>query len=204
MTTTRSSIADKIAGSKGLAITWIIVGAIGAITSLLLYLEYVGQLNNETPLISCTLSVIVSCTPNLLAPAGNLLGFSNSIIGMSTFPLLIAIGTATLAGGSFKKWFWRLYHLGIIGSFGLVLFFSYFSIFVGGKLCPWCMCIWLVVIPNFWFTTGWMLKQGIWGQRLRRFGRGLSSWAWVVTLVHYALIVILAEVVLHAIQSIFG
>lgn len=204
MTATTPPFATKIAAPKPMAFVWIVVGAVGWVTSLLLFLEYVAQLNHQTPLISCTLSVIVSCTPNLLAPAGNLLGFSNSIIGITTFPILGVVGFATLAGGSFSKWFWRLYHLGVIGSFALVCFFSYYSVFVAGKLCPWCMCIWLVVIPNFWFTTGWVLRRGVWGKQLRKVGAALFSWAWVVTLVHYALIVVLAEAILHALESIFA
>lgn len=202
---TEVSRGQSVRASRGMALFWLITGLIGWVTSFLLFLEWLGQLDGSNhAVVSCTLSVIVSCTPNLLSPAGNLLGFSNSIIGITAFTAPVIVGMATLAGGAFKRWFWALFNVGILGGFCLVQFFAYFSIFVGGHLCPWCMCVWLATIPMFWYTTGWTLKSGVWGSWLKGLGSTIFSWGWVITLAHYALIAVLAEIVLHAIESIFG
>ena len=59
----------------GTAILWIVLSLVAWTVSFLLYLEYVGQLTNAEPAISCDISPLVTCGPNLLSPAGNLLGF---------------------------------------------------------------------------------------------------------------------------------
>ena len=66
--------------SRAMAIWWIAAGVAGGIVSFLLYHEYIAQLRGDTPLISCSISPVVTCGPNLLSPGGNLLGFSNSAL----------------------------------------------------------------------------------------------------------------------------
>ena len=79
------------------AVWWICAGTAGWIVSFLLYHEYIGQLTGGDPLISCSISPVVTCGPNLLSPGGNLLGFSNSIIGMVLFLGPIFAGVTALA-----------------------------------------------------------------------------------------------------------
>ncbi len=140
-------------------------GALGGIVAFLLYLEYIGQLTDAAPLISCAISPIVTCGPNLLSPGGNLLGFSNSIIGIVLFGGPVYAGVSALAApGGLRPWYWRVYGLFVLGGFLLVHFFAWRSVFEYGSLCPWCMIVWLVTIPLFWFTLGWSLRDGVWGR----------------------------------------
>ena len=68
--------------SRAMAIWWIAAGIAGGIVSFLLYHEYIAQLRGDTPLISCSISPVVTCGPNLLSPGGNLLGFA--LLGSAT------------------------------------------------------------------------------------------------------------------------
>lgn len=190
----------------GLAVFWIIAGLFAGATSFLLYLEYIGQLTGADALVSCELSVIVTCGPNLLSPGGNLLGFSNSILGITLFFGPVYAGVSALAApGGLRPWFWRVFSVFVLGGFLLVHLFAYRSIFEYGSLCPWCMTVWLATIPLFWFTTGWTLREGVWGRgaAVRRFGDALYSWALLITVLDYAVIIVLAQVRLDVLGSFF-
>jgi hypothetical protein len=65
------------------------------------------------------------------------------------------------------------------------------------------MIIWLVTIPIFWFTTGWMLRDGVWTEAVaaRRVGSVIFSWALLATVLDYALIAITAQLRLDLLGS---
>jgi uncharacterized membrane protein len=186
---------------RALAIFWIIAATAGWVVSFLLYQEYIGQLTGAAPLFSCEISVLVTCGPNLLSPGGNLLGFSNSLIGMTMFLGPVYAGVSALAGPEgLRRWYWRVYTVFLLGGFLLVHYFAYRSVFEYNSLCPWCMVVWLVTIPLFWFTLGWALRDGVWGP-LPRFGDALLTWAPLVTVLDYILIAVVAQIRLDVLGS---
>ncbi|MCU4673651.1 vitamin K epoxide reductase family protein [Microbacterium fluvii] len=201
---TASVIPRTFLPPRGLAVFWIVAAVLGGVVAFLLYLEYIGQLTDAAPLISCSISPIVTCGPNLLSPGGNLLGFSNSIIGITLFfgPLYAAVSAFASPGG-LRGWYWRTFFGFVTAAFVLVHFFAWRSVFEYGSLCPWCMVIWLVTIPLFWFTLGWMLRDGLLGEGARRFGAALWSWALLITVVDYAVIAVAAQVRLDVLGSLF-
>ncbi|WP_159499471.1 vitamin K epoxide reductase family protein [Microbacterium sp. 18062] len=189
--------------SRALAVFWIVAGLIGWAVSFLLYLEYIGQLTGADPLVSCQLSVVVTCGPNLLSPGGNLLGFSNSIIGVVMFLGPVYAGVSGLAARSgMRRWFWLVYQGFVAAGFVFVHVLAYRSVFEYGSLCPWCMVVWLVTIPLFWVTLGWTLAGGRRAGE-RRVGRWLGSWAPLVAIADLALIAVVAQVRLDALGSLF-
>lgn len=200
------SPARSAAPSRALALFWIVAGGLGGATSFLLFLEYIGQLSGTPPIVSCSFSPLVTCGPNLLSPGGNLLGFTNSMVGVALFFGPLYAGVSALAAPTgLRHWYWRVYGAFLFAGFLLVHFFAYRSIFEYGSLCPWCMTIWLVMIPLFWFTAGWMLRTGVWGDAVsvRRLGERIASWAPLVTVIDYALIAVSAQVRLDVIGSLF-
>ena len=191
--------------SRAVAVWWICAGAAGWIVSFLLYHEYIGQLTGGDALISCSISPVVTCGPNLLSPGGNLLGFSNSIIGMVLFLGPIFAGIAALAAHEgVRPWFWRVFAACTAGAFLLVHFFAYRSVFEYSSLCPWCMIIWLVTIPLFFTVAGWTLRAGVWGTRAGtvRAGGVILSWLPLIVLADYLVIAIAAQVRLDVLGSL--
>lgn len=188
----------------GTAAFWIVAGVAAWIVSFLLYLEYIGQLTGADPIVSCDINPIVTCGPNLLAPAGNLLGFTNAVIGMVAFigPVLAGI-SALAAPAGLRAWFWRLYSLAVLGGFVLVHVFAYRSVFEFGSLCPWCMVVWLMTIPLFWSVASWTLRVGVWGEGLRDTGVFLSRWLVLIVVVDYALIAVAAQLRLDLLGAFF-
>lgn len=195
MDTHSDTAVPGLARPRGsLAVFWIIAGLGGWVVSFLLYLEYIGQLSGTDAIITCSINPIVTCGPNLLSPAGNLLGFTNAIIGITLFTGPIYAGVTALAGPQgMRPWFWRVYTLFVLGAFAFVHVLAYRSIFEFGSLCPWCMVVWLVTIPLFWTVAGWTMREGLWGQPLRRVGAFVLPWALPITVANYAAIAIAAQ-----------
>lgn len=184
------------------AVMWIIAGALGWAVSFMIYREYIGQLTDAAPTFSCDVSPLVTCGPNLLSPAGNLLGFTNAILGMVLFLGPVFAGIAALAAHEgMRPWYWRCYALFVLGGFVLVHVFAYRSIFEFGTLCPWCMIIWLTTIPLFWSVAGWTLRAGVWGAAPRRLGAILSTWLVPISVVNYLVIAVAAQVRLDVLGS---
>ena len=189
--------------SRAMAVWWIVAGAGGWVVAFLLYHEYIGQLSGADALISCDISPIVTCGPNLLSPGGNLLGFSNSIIGLTLFLGPIFAGVSALAApGGLRAWFWRVFAAFVAGAFLLVHFFAYRSVFEYGSLCPWCMVIWLVTIPLFFTVAGWTLREGVWGAGARRVGAVILSWLPLIVIVDYLIIGVSAQLRLDVLGSL--
>lgn len=186
----------------GTAILWIVLSLVAWTVSFLLYLEYVGQLTDAEPAISCDISPLVTCGPNLLSPAGNLLGFTNSILGIVLFlgPIYAAIGALASPGGM-RAWYWRVFALFVLGGYVFVHVLAWRSIFEFGSLCPWCMLVWLMTIPLFWSVVAWTLRAGIWGGSPRRVGEVIGTWLVPITLVDYVVIAVAAQLRLDVIGS---
>ncbi|MGF2950071.1 vitamin K epoxide reductase family protein [Microbacterium alcoholitolerans] len=188
----------------GTALFWIAAALIAWVVSFLLYLEYIGQLTDAAPIVSCDINPVVTCGPNLLAPAGNLLGFTNAIIGMVAFvgPILAGIGVLAAPSG-LRAWYWRVYAVCVLGGFALVHVFAYRSVFEFGSLCPWCMVVWLMTIPLFWSVAAWSLRAGVWGRALRGAGALIGRWIVLIVVLDYAAIAVSAQLRLDVLGAFF-
>ncbi|WP_308492737.1 vitamin K epoxide reductase family protein [Microbacterium terrisoli] len=188
----------------GMAIFWIVAGVIAWAVSFLIYLEYVGQLTDAPPRFSCDFSPFITCGPNLLSPLGNLLGFTNAIIGMVLFlgPVFAGVG-ALAAPAGMRAWYWRTFALFGLAGFVLVHVFAYNSVFVYGTLCPWCMVIWLMTIPFFWSVAGWTLRAGVWGTVPLRAGTFIATWIVPIVALDYLVIFLAAQLRLDVLGYFF-
>jgi uncharacterized membrane protein len=86
-------------------------------------------------------------------------GFMNSFLGVAGFAAVATIGVAILAGATFKRWFWLGLQAGTIFGVGFISWLYYQSVFVIGALCPFCMVVWSVMIPIFWYVTLYNIRQ---------------------------------------------
>lgn len=177
-----TTASERTSRPMAFALLTIALGALGWFASFELLTEYVKTLQNTDYVPNCSISVLVSCGPNMGSWQGSLLGFSNTILGVSAFVAPIAVGTALAAGARFRPWFWWLYQLGLLGGFLFVCWLAAQSIFVLHTLCPWCMVCWAVTIPLFWIS---LLRPYAVGDvplrpAARRVFRTLYSWSWVI------------------------
>ncbi|MGJ0204339.1 vitamin K epoxide reductase family protein [Leucobacter sp. gxy201] len=189
-------MSDSRARSRptAFALFTVIAGAIGWFASFELLTEYIRTLQNPDYIPNCSVSVLVTCGPNMGSWQGSLFGFSNPIIGVSAFVVPVLVGVALLAGVRFPRWFWIGYRLGLAAGFAFICWLSYQSVFVLGTLCPWCMIVWLVMIPLFWITM--LLPPSKWEAGPARRGslEKLHSWSWVFVVATYLVIAFAAQV----------
>lgn len=135
-------------------------GIIGFFASFILTVEKIELIKDPSFIPSCNLSPIVSCGSVMKTPQAEAFGFTNSLMGIGGFAIVATIGMALLAGARFKRWFWL--GLGAGALFGVVFIHWLFSqsVYVIGALCPYCMVVWAVTIPIFWYTTLYNLREG--------------------------------------------
>lgn len=198
--TTLSATRTPVRHAWTYGIFSILLGAIGWFASFELLTEYVKKLKNPDYIPNCAVSILVTCGPNMDSPQGSLLGFSNTIIGVSAFVAPIAVGVAVLAGAVFAPWFWRLYQLGLLVGFVFVCWLQVQSFFSLGTLCPWCMVVWSAMIPLFWngiirpYATGDIPLRS---PRMLRMAQHAHSWVWVIVVVNFLIVAVVAQVQLN-------
>ncbi|TDD85063.1 vitamin K epoxide reductase family protein [Saccharopolyspora karakumensis] len=178
------------AGPRGLAWLYVVGGAIGLVASFALIVEKLAKLSDPGYVPSCSLNPIVSCGSVMDSSQAALLGFPNPLIGVAAFPVVVTAGVALLAGFRAPRWFW----LGMQAGTTLAVVFIHWlivqSLYSIGALCPYCMVVWVVTIPLFWYTTLHNLREGHLGGG-RSLGVALSRFHSLVVVVWYAVIVAL-------------
>ncbi|WP_336659256.1 vitamin K epoxide reductase family protein [Leucobacter sp. USHLN153] len=177
------------------AVFTIVAGLVGWFASFELLTEYIKTLQNPDYVPNCSVSILVTCSPNMASWQGSLLGFSNTVLGVAGFVAPIAVGVALLAGARFSAWFWALYQAGLLVAFVFVCWLFAQSVFVIGSLCPWCMIVWSATIPLWWVTffRAYAVGDIPLAAGARRLFEKLYSWSWVVILVTFAVIAFLAQ-----------
>lgn len=173
----------------------IVLGIIGWFASFELLTEFIKTLKTPEYKPNCNISVLITCQDNMYSWQGSLLGFSNTIIGVTCFVAPIAVGVALLAGARFKPWFWRLYQAGLFLAWIFISWLAYHSIFSLGVLCPWCMVVWSVTIPLWWTTFFRTPTKGdtpMSPTATNVFSK-LYSWTWVFVVCNYLLIAGVAQ-----------
>ncbi|GIM65629.1 vitamin K epoxide reductase family protein [uncultured Nocardioides sp.] len=142
-------------------------GLVGFVASAVLLIERIRLAQDSAYVPTCSINPVLSCGSVMETPQAALLGFPNPIIGVAAFPVVVTTGMAILAGGRLARWYWIGLQVGVTGALALVSWLAFQSIYRIGALCPYCMVVWSVVIPIFWYVTLRNLAEGALGQRLR-------------------------------------
>jgi uncharacterized membrane protein len=183
-----------------LAVFLILTGALGWLAAFSLTLDKFAILEDPDADLNCNFSLLVQCGKNLSSWQGEVFGFPNPLLGLGGFVAPIAVGVALLAGARFARWFWVAFNLGIAGALAFVIWLISQSVYVLGTLCPWCMLVWTVTIPLFWVVTLRNAAEGVFGERLRGFGRALLPWIVPITVACYLVVALLAQLRLDVIR----
>ena len=135
-------------------------GLIGLIASMALTLDNLKSLINPNFVPGCSINPIISCGTVMKSASASAFGFPNSWLGLIGFTAVMVVGVSLLADATYKAWYWRLFNLGLLLALVLVHWLMLHSLYVIHALCPWCMVVWAVTIPIFWYTTVWNLRSG--------------------------------------------
>jgi len=175
---------------RGLAWLYVIGGAIGLAGSFALVLEKLQKLANPDYVPTCSINPIISCGSVMDSPQAGVFGFPNPLIGLVTFPVVVTAGVAILAGFRPPRWFWLGMQAGTLFGIGFVHWLIVQSLYEIGALCPYCMVVWAVMAPLFWYTTLHNLRNGYFGGGVS-LGVALTRVHTVILVVWYLAIVVM-------------
>ncbi len=123
-------------------------------------IEKIELIKDPAYIPSCNLSPLLSCGSVMKTHQSSEFGFPNPLLGIGGFAAVSTVGAAMLAGAQFKKWFWLIFQSGTTLAIAFIFWLQYQSIFSIRVLCPYCMVVWTVTIPIFWYTTLYNLREG--------------------------------------------
>ncbi|MEJ3653174.1 vitamin K epoxide reductase family protein [Actinomycetes bacterium KLBMP 9759] len=130
----------------------LVCGVVGAAASFALVLERIALWENPLHVPSCTIDAVLSCGSVMTSAQSELFGFPNSLIGLATFPVVAAVGVASIGGGGARV-LWLGLQAGATAGVVFVHWLIGQSVVAIGALCPYCMVVWVVTITAFWYTT---------------------------------------------------
>lgn len=141
---------------------WLLLigGAIGTLASTLLTIEVFNRLKNPQFVPICNLNPVLSCTSVADSTQSHAFGFPNYFIGIAAYAAVVTIGIALLAGGQFKRWFWQIVEAGLLFAMIFITWLQFQTLYRIGALCIFCMIVWVVTGPIFWYTTLYNLREG--------------------------------------------
>ncbi|WP_173157995.1 vitamin K epoxide reductase family protein [Brevibacterium permense] len=154
-----------VTSSRGLAALFVVGGLIGLIAAVVLLVEKMTLAANPDYIPSCNVNPVLSCGSVMATPQAAAFGVPNPIIGVAGFAIVAAIGVGLFAGGRYIAWYWATIQIGVTFAVIFVHWLIYQSLYVIGALCPYCMAVWAVTIPIFWYTSTRNLRSLSKGQK---------------------------------------
>jgi uncharacterized membrane protein len=142
------------------ALVLLVGGLVGLAAAFDLTYERIASLIDPDHAISCDFNPVLSCGTVMDTWQASAFGFPNPIIGLVTFPLVVFMGVLWLAKIELPRWIVLVFNLGTLAGLVFVSWLIFQSVYRIGVLCPWCMAVWAVVLPIFWFTTMRNLSTG--------------------------------------------
>jgi uncharacterized membrane protein len=161
-------------------------GAIGLAAAFILTVDKIDLLKHPDKTFSCDLNAFVSCAGVMNSKQAEAFGFANSLLGIIGFTLVLTFGVLLVAGVKLPEFAWLGLQLGTLFGVGFVTWLQVQSIYEIGKLCPWCMVVWAVMIPIFVGVTARNLRAWHPGAAVTRF---VSDWTVLVVVLWYVAVI---------------
>ena len=128
-------------------------GLIGLVAAVALLVEKIAVLADPDHTPTCSINPVLSCGSIMSTPQAEAFGIPNPIIGVAGFAALSMLGVVLASGSTLRPWLWVAGQVAVTLAVVFVHWLIYQSLYVIGALCPYCMVVWAVTIPAFWWTT---------------------------------------------------
>ncbi|CAB4918169.1 unannotated protein [freshwater metagenome] len=134
---------------------WLLLaaGALGFASAFALTVEKFTLAANPSYVPTCSINPVLNCGSVMSTEQASVFGFPNSLIGVGGFAALATVGTALLAGAVLSWWFWAVVQVAMTAAVVFVHWLIGQSLYEIGALCPYCMVVWAVTVPAFWYVT---------------------------------------------------
>src|SRR5690606_25364438 len=138
----------------------VVLGVIGLFGSAALAIEKYLKLADPNHVPSCSLNALLDCGDAMDSWQGSLLGFPNPLIGIAAFPVVITTGAVVLLGARLPRWYWLTLLGGTTLGMGLIVFLIWTTMYAISAMCPYCMVVWVAMLPLFWYQVVHAAQQG--------------------------------------------
>lgn len=152
---------STIGGSRAFALLLMITGAAGLLAAWVITLDKLKLMEDPTFVPGCSLNPVVSCGNIMKSEQAAAFGFPNPWLGLATYPVIIGIGLALLAGARFRSWYWLGMNAGTLFGVGFCTWLQYQSLYNINSLCLWCCLAWVATILMFCYVTTHNIKHRI-------------------------------------------
>ncbi|MGK5448983.1 vitamin K epoxide reductase family protein [Streptomyces radiopugnans] len=147
-------------GQRLVAAVLTIGGAIGLLAAFTLAVEKIALLKDPSYSPSCSINPVLSCGSVMTTPQAEVFGFPNPLLGIAGFAVVTTLGVVLWTGAVLPRWMWWGLAAGVVFGVGFVHWLIFQSLYRIDALCPYCMAVWAVMIPVFWYTTVHTLTRG--------------------------------------------
>lgn len=140
---------------------WVLLGGslVGLVSSVWQAAERVQMLKAPSKALACNLNPVIDCGGVLGNHWSAVFGFPNAFIGIAIFAMLFMASLLLVSGGKPSRFFSRaLLTISTI----LILFSLWFfsmSLYAIGRVCIFCLFIWAVSLPIFWYGKLYYFQQ---------------------------------------------
>lgn len=131
----------------------LLTGLLGVAAAFALTVEKFQLLADPAYVPLCSVNALLSCTPVMTSDQASAFGFPNPLLGLTGFAVVASIGAGLLAGARYRLWLWLGLQIGVTSAFVFVHWLIVQSVFEIGALCPYCLVVWAVTAPLFWYTS---------------------------------------------------
>ncbi|MGB6276382.1 MAG: vitamin K epoxide reductase family protein [Rhodococcus sp. (in: high G+C Gram-positive bacteria)] len=139
--------------ARGLPWLLLVGGLIGLTAAFVLTVEKFALALDPAYAPTCSINPVLNCGSVMDTPQASAFGFPNSLLGIAGFAVVAAVGAGLLAGAVFAQWFWGAMQVGVTAAAVFVHWLIAQSLYEIGALCPYCMAVWAVTVPIFWYVT---------------------------------------------------
>ncbi|MEU0042970.1 vitamin K epoxide reductase family protein [Streptomyces werraensis] len=176
-------------------VAWVLTlgGAIGFLAAFTLTVEKIALLKDASYSPSCSINPVLSCGSVMKTPQAEVFGFPNPLLGIAGFAVVTTIGVVLLTGAVLPRWCWWSLQAGVVSGVVFVHWLIFQSLYRIGALCPYCMVVWTVMMPVFWYTTLHTITGGHMPvpARMRRGASMVADYHGVVLTCWYLIITVL-------------
>lgn len=131
----------------------LVTGTIGLIAAFELAVEKFRVLDNPFYVPRCSFSETVSCGAVMTSDQAEAFGFPNPLLGILGFSVLAATGLAIVGGAKLARWYWLGLQAGLLLAVIFVHWLAFQTLYRIGAVCPYCLAVWAMTIPAFWYVT---------------------------------------------------
>ena len=148
-------------------------GAVGLVAAAVLLIEKIKLIEDPDYIPSCSINPILSCGSIMRTDQAEAFGFPNPIIGVAGFAVVLTVGVALFAGPRSPAGSGSACRSASRSASVFVHWLIFQSLYRIDALCPYCMVVWAVTIPLFWYVTLHNVRRG--HLRLRGFPARLAA-----------------------------